>query len=312
MKPFFISPEQLAALAAIDDEGSFEGAAYELGVSTSAVSQRIRALEASLGRILVRRGTPSTVTPDGAPVLRHARQQALLAAELADELGGVPAGNGPVPLTVAVNADSLATWFRDVLVTAAAWPDTFLQVVADDEGHTVERLRSGAVMAAVTTDATPAPGCRAERLGVVRYSPRVHPDLLARHDVRGVADVPRLPAVRFDAKDGLQDLALAAAGLPRAGRGPSVPSPDGFATAVGAGLGWGMLLDPQVAAAPGLVPVPGLAPVERELFWQRWTIGSERLDRLSAAVRAAFPRAPHPRPSHSRTPRDDAPSHSTD
>jgi len=288
VKNLFISPEQLAALAAIDDEGSFDGAAYVLGVSTSAVSQRIRALESTLGRILVHRGSPSTVTAEGAPVLRHARQQALLAAELADELGGTPAGAGPVPLAVAVNADSLATWFRGVLVAAGGWHDTFLQVVADDEGHAVERLRSGAVMAAVTTDPSPAPGCRAQVLGVVRYSPRVRAELLERHDVRGPADVPRLPVVRFDAKDELQDLALAAGGLPRAGRGPAVPSPDGFAAAVGAGMGWGMLLDAQVAAAPGLVPVPGLAPVERTLVWQRWSIGSERLDRLTTAVRDAF------------------------
>lgn len=288
MKSVFISPDQLAALAAIDDEGSFEGAAYVLGVSTSAVSQRIRALESVLGRILVRRGSPSTVTEDGAPVLRHARQQALLAAELADELGGVPSGGGPVAVPVGVNADSLATWFRPVLTVAGAWHDTFLQVVADDEGHSAALLRRGGVMAAVTTDPTPAPGCRAEPLGVVRYSPRARPELLARHDVRGPADVPRLPALRFDVKDGLQDLALAAAGLPAAGAGPAVPSPDGFAAAVDAGLGWGMLLDAQVAAAPELVPVPGLAPVERTLVWQRWTIGSARLDRLSDAVRDAF------------------------
>nr|WP_210727214.1 ArgP/LysG family DNA-binding transcriptional regulator [Sanguibacter hominis] len=288
VKQFFISPEQLATLAAIADEGSFEGAAYELGISTSAVSQRIRALETSLGRILVRRGTPSTVTDDGAPVLRYARQQALLAAELATEIGGVPAGAEPVPLTVAVNADSLATWFRDVLVAAGSWHDTHLQVVADDEAHAVDLLRRGAVMAAVSTDPVAAPGCRAEPLGVVRYSPRVHPDLLARYGVRTRDEVPRLPAVRFDAKDELQDTALRAAGLPPAGRGPAVPSPSAFATAVRAGLGWGMLLDGQVEAAPELVPVPGLEPVERQLVWQRWTIAAHRLDRLTEAVQRAF------------------------
>ncbi|PFG36741.1 LysR family transcriptional regulator (chromosome initiation inhibitor) [Flavimobilis soli] len=289
MKQTFISPDQLAALAAIADEGSFEGAANVLGVSTSAVSQRIRALEASLGRILVRRGTPSTVTDDGAPVLRHARQQALLAAELADELGGVPGDGEPVPLTVAVNADSLDTWFRHVLVAAGSWSDTYLQVVSDDEAHAVDLLRSGTVMAAVSTDPVAAPGCRAEPLGVVRYSPRVHPDLLERYAVRRPNHVPRLPVVRFDTKDELQDAALAAAGLPRAGRGPAVPSPSAFATAVRAGMGWGMLLDSQVEAAPELVPVPGLEPVERRLVWQRWTIAAPRLDRLTAAVQQAFP-----------------------
>ena len=40
--------DQLQALRAIADEGSFEAAAYELGVSASAVSQRIRALVARI------------------------------------------------------------------------------------------------------------------------------------------------------------------------------------------------------------------------------------------------------------------------
>ena len=66
MKPSFMNPDQLAALAAIADTGHFERAASTLGISTSAVSQRIRALEASVGRVLVRRASPSTLTDDGA------------------------------------------------------------------------------------------------------------------------------------------------------------------------------------------------------------------------------------------------------
>ena len=54
--------DQLQALRAIADEGSFEAAAYELGVSASAVSQRIRALESEVGQVLVRRATPCTAT----------------------------------------------------------------------------------------------------------------------------------------------------------------------------------------------------------------------------------------------------------
>lgn len=43
--------DQLQALRAIADEGSFEAAAYELDVSASAVSQRIRALEREVGQL---------------------------------------------------------------------------------------------------------------------------------------------------------------------------------------------------------------------------------------------------------------------
>ncbi|WP_323961033.1 LysR family transcriptional regulator [Arthrobacter sp. JZ12] len=52
--------EHLRALAAIIDEGTFEAAADLLCITPSAVSQRIKTLEASVGQIVVRRGVPST------------------------------------------------------------------------------------------------------------------------------------------------------------------------------------------------------------------------------------------------------------
>ena len=299
-------PDQLAALEAIARAGTFEAAARLLGVSTSAVSQRIRALESGLGRILIRRGTPSTMTEEGAVVLRYARQQALLAAEMAAELD-LDASDGPggedgtsghgwgrqaVLLTVAVNADSLETWFTGVLRRAVGW-QARLELRVADEARTAELLRSGQVMCAVSSSGTRVAGCRCERLGPLRYTPMVSPTVLAAHD-GGRAQPGDLPAVRFDADDDLQDLALAAAGLPGEGaRAPrparaSVPTAAGFAAAIEAGLGWGMLPPGQLGRHPGLVPVPGLAPVERNLFWHRWSIGSPSLDLLSAAVRASF------------------------
>ena len=191
MKPSFMHPDQIAALEAVADTGAFEAAARRLAVSTSAVSQRIRALESALGRVLVRRGSPSTPTPDGEVVLRYARQQALLAAEMAAELDlDAPAGaqpaeaagplraGEPVELAVAVNADSLATWFTAVLREAAGW-SCRLRLVVADEGRTAELLRSGRVMCAVSSSGTRVAGCRAERLGAICYVPVVAPGLLA-------------------------------------------------------------------------------------------------------------------------------------
>lgn len=65
----FMNLDQLQALRAIADEGSFEAAAYELGVSASAVSQRIRALEREVGQVLLRRGEVlAAVTTEPQPV----------------------------------------------------------------------------------------------------------------------------------------------------------------------------------------------------------------------------------------------------
>ena len=287
-------PDQLGALEAVADFGTFEAAARRLGVSTSAVSQRIRALESALGRVLVRRGSPCAPTPDGEVVLRYARQQALLAAEMAAELDlDAPAGaqpaeaagplraGEPVELAVAVNADSLATWFTAVLREAAGW-SCRLRLVVADEGRTAELLRSGRVMCAVSSSGTRVAGCRAERLGTIAYVPVVAPGLLTDG-----ATAASLPVVRFDADDDMQDLALRAAGLPATAPRAVIPTAAGFATAIEAGLGWGMLPTGQAADHPGLVPVPGVAALDRTLFWHRWSIASSSLDLLTTAVRRA-------------------------
>lgn len=292
-------PDQLSALDAIATHGTFEAAARSLGVSTSAVSQRVRALESSLGRIVVSRGTPSTMTDDGAVVLRYARQQALLAAEMADELELEPsahsdgdeggAGAPPVKVTIAVNADSLQTWFTRVLELVAD-RDVVLDLVVADEKRTTELLRSGRAMCAVSTASARVAGCRVSRLGTLRYTPSVSPALLER--VRGVLgrepSASDLPTVRFDGDDDLQDLALAAAGLPPQRARALVPTAAGFAAAIEAGLGWGMLPPGQFATHPRLIPAPGLEPVDRELFWHRWSISSRALDALSDDVASAF------------------------
>src|SRR6516165_5841532 len=112
-----INPGQLDALVAIADRGSFEAAAQQLHITPSAVSQRIRALEAAAGQVLVSRGTPCRPTPHGERLVRLGRQTRLLYDETSQALTSVTA----VELPVAVNADSLATWFRDVLAEAATW-----------------------------------------------------------------------------------------------------------------------------------------------------------------------------------------------
>lgn len=279
-----MNPDQLASLEAIVDTGTFEAAGIRLGVSTSAVSQRVRALETSLGRVLIRRGTPSSLTEAGEVVLRYARQQHLLAAELAAELslaGDDRRGEPGIELTTAVNADTLSTWYAGVLRRAAPWA-TRLRLVVANESRTAELLRSGQVMSAVSSSATRVAGCRAEALGELVYEPVAARSLLTRYN--GPAE---LPVVRFDSDDDLQDLALSTAGLVPQPARAVVPTGAGFTAALEAGLGWGMLTTIELAAHPDLVRVPGLAPVSRRLFWHRWSIGSPLLDRLTAVVREA-------------------------
>src|SRR5690242_18464645 len=99
---------QLRALSATVSEGTLEAAARALHVTPSAISQRLKALETTTGRVLLVRSKPVQVTPSGRAVLRLARQIEVLTADAAVELGG--GGDEParaVPLPIAVNADSL-------------------------------------------------------------------------------------------------------------------------------------------------------------------------------------------------------------
>jgi LysR family transcriptional regulator (chromosome initiation inhibitor) len=154
---------QLQALAAVLTGGSFEAAARALGVTPSAISQRIRALEERAGAVLVRRGQPARATAAGARLVRHAEDLALLEAGVAADLG---VGRGARPtLKIAVNADSLATWIPAAL---AGLPDVLFDLVIDDQDHSADSLHRGAVQAAVTGEDTALPGCDCHPLGALR------------------------------------------------------------------------------------------------------------------------------------------------
>ncbi len=279
-------PAQLETLLAIAEEGSFDGAARRQHVTPSAVSQRIRALEAAAGRVLVRRTLPAAVTEAGEPVLRLAQQMRMIADEASAELGS----DDVVELRVAVNADSLATWFRSVLADIADRPNTALRLTVEDEGHSHGLIRRGEVLAAVTAEPKPVQGCSVEALGALRYLPVVAPGLLAQHRSGSRADWARMPMVVFNEKDQLQDVVLAERGASRPPVVHRVPTTADFLEAVRTGLGWGLVPVRQLTsetARGGLVRMPGAKPMDVALFWQRWRLRSPALDALTSDVRAA-------------------------
>ena len=55
--------QRLEALAAAVSEGTFDAAAGKLHVTPSAISQRVKALETSVGRVLLTRSKPIRPTP---------------------------------------------------------------------------------------------------------------------------------------------------------------------------------------------------------------------------------------------------------
>jgi LysR family transcriptional regulator (chromosome initiation inhibitor) len=285
---------QLRTYAAVVGEGSFEAAARLLHVTPSAVSQRIKALEESVGQVLVRRAKPCRPTAAGQPLLRLAGQLALLEQEALAEARAPLAGGRPrYRIAVVVNADSLATWFPAALARVTADLTCCFDLRQDDQEHTADLLRDGTVTAAVTAEREPVQGCRSERLGAMRYLALATPDLARRHLPDGPTPtaLAETPVVVFDRKDRIQHRFLeSVTGRPLDPPVHYVPSVPAFGAAIRLGLGWGLV--PESLARPDLESgrCVDLAPgrhLDVPLYWQHWRLASRLLDTLTTAVRSA-------------------------
>ena len=284
----------LSALAAVVREGSFERAARALHVTPSAISQRIRLLEERAGCALVVRGQPCRATDAGRQLCQHVDRVHLLEQELKDALPALaPDGPVRVRLPIAVNADSLATWFSPAVAAFAADAPVLMDVTVDDQDHTSEWLRSGAVLAAVTGNARPATGCNSKPLGAMRYLAAASPAFVQRYfsDGVGAGSLARAPSLVFNTKDELQTrwahrLCHRHVELPR----HTLPSSQAFVTAALAGMGWG--LHPQALIAAhleegSLVTLLPDAPLDVPLYWQQARAASALLDGLNRQILSA-------------------------
>ena len=104
----------IEALEAVVSSGSFERAAEELFVSQSAISQRIKQLEKFIAQPVVIREQPPRPTPIGKKLLGFYQRVQLLENELIPELGN-DSSKRPLNISIATNADSLATWLLPAL-----------------------------------------------------------------------------------------------------------------------------------------------------------------------------------------------------
>ncbi|WP_425578829.1 LysR family transcriptional regulator ArgP [Streptomyces lavendulae] len=284
--------EQVRTLLAVVDEGTFDAAASALHVTPSAVSQRVKSLEQRTGRVLLMRTKPVRPTESGEVVIRFARQLARLERDARAELGmGAADGLGPVRLPMAVNADSLATWFLPALTRVPQDPPVCFELYREDEGHTTALLREGQVMAAVTSSPDPVAGCTVRALGLVRYLAVASPGFAARHLTGAPArDLCEAPLIVFDRRDELQDafvrgLTDGASGASRARH--HLPTSEGFRDAVAAGLGWGLV--PQTQADPlirsgRLLELAPDRPLDVPLYWQQWKLDSPALALVARVV----------------------------
>lgn len=276
-------PAALECLAALADAGSFERAAQRLSITQSAVSQRLRALETGLGRLLVVRSRPLRLTEPGKVLLRYARQMQAMRADLSRELGTNLGQDERLP--IAVNADSLATWVLpalDEVVRDGQREGYGLELVVDDQDFTHDWLREGAVLGCVSTVAEALRGCTVERLGAMRYIAVASPAFCERYLAQGLnrTNFAHLPWLVFNRKDDAHTVWVGRAfGLrdPRL-KERSVPSSEAHVRA--AVMGWGIGVMSEQIAAPHLSSgaLQALHPdvhIDVLLHWHQWKLRTE-------------------------------------
>ncbi|AWB34603.1 HTH-type transcriptional regulator ArgP [Orrella marina] len=300
-------PKHIQTLLAVHREGSFQGAARVLNVTPAAVTLRVKALESDIGAMVLIRGKSLRLTPQGQAIVSYAQRAQLLEDELMRSLSldqqtfhGAESWSS---LRVAINTDSLATWFLPGVSADLQARNILLDIVVDDQDYTHEALASGEVVGCVTTLSRPMKGCVAEPLGVMTYRGLAHPAFLDRcRSTQGELSIHKLlsrPAIIFNRKDALHDqfiqthLGLRQPSYPRY----FVPALDAFERAIELGLGWGVVPQPVLRRnnEPVVRPhtmdqlaeiVPG-ARLDVSLYWQHWERESEPAQRLTRAVKSA-------------------------
>ncbi|CAM3214359.1 Chromosome initiation inhibitor [Xenorhabdus nematophila F1] len=197
----------LQALDAVIRERGFERAAQKLCITQSAVSQRIKQLENLFGQPLLVRTVPPRPTEQGQKLLALLHQVELLEAQwLGDENGN----DIPLLLSLAVNADSLATWLLPALHPVLSDLPIRLNIQVEDETRTQERLRRGEVVGAISIQSQPLPSCLVDKLGALDYLFVASPAFAERFFPNGVtrSALLKAPAVAFDHLDDMHQAFL--------------------------------------------------------------------------------------------------------
>ncbi len=300
--------DALECLAAIVEEGGFERAAVRLSVTQSAVSQRLRALEAQVGTVLLVRSRPVKPTSAGRLLIKHAMQMRLLRADLETDLQDLTPGSGALReedrISIAINADSIATWALPALgpLVSEGLP---LEIITDDQDFTHDWLREGQVLGCVTTLKQALRGCKVLPLGAMQYVAVASAAYASAHCPAGLTthNFRQIPFIAFNRKDDLQtEFVSKACGLRRVALSQRfVPSSEGQVRAVLAGWGISVLPALQVQGLLASGELVNLAPqvtLPVNLYWHCWNLDSVVIDRLTAALSSAAATAlKSPRPT---------------
>ncbi|MEP0942958.1 MAG: LysR family transcriptional regulator ArgP [Rhizobiaceae bacterium] len=266
----------LEALLAVEREKSFEGAARALGVTSSAISQRIKLLEERIGAVTLNRQTPVSPTEVGAELCRHAEMVLMLEGEVIqrnrDELGYSEEGFRKIK--IAVNDDSLSSWFMGVLTANSAHANPYLlEVSIADQDYSIDQMKAGSALAAISIHKNPVQGFESTYLGTHVYRATASPGFMQRYFPDGVTveALEQAPSLRYSSQDDLQiqwiEQVLGNKLYPPS---HTIPSSHGFVSACLADVAWGMhpaLMVDKLIAEGKLIELVTGETLNKPLYW---------------------------------------------
>ncbi|WP_017003240.1 LysR family transcriptional regulator ArgP [Enterovibrio norvegicus] len=287
------------ALDAVIAHGGFDKAAEALFVTQSAVSQRIKQLEKFVAQPVLVRESPPQPTAIGKKLLGLYRRLQLLEKELLPEL--TPDGSSvAITVPIATNADSLATWLLPALAPLMKAQSLEINLIVDDESRTLNRLRAGEAVIAISTEPSPLQGCVAPKLGTMEYVCVCTPAFKAQYFPHGLnaQAVSKAPAVVFDRFDDMHTQFVSERfNLPTVGwRSHMVRSSDAFVNMAKLGVAYCLIPKLQIEQELANGELIDLCPgdgVTRHLYWHHFATESGILAKMTKAclsyARAVFP-----------------------
>ena len=277
----------IEALALVAQGGGFDKAAHAMNITQSAVSQRVKLLEEQMGQILLARTSPPRLTSAGRYLLKHYLQVKRLEDDLLEEMA-LQGDNRYTPIAVALNADSLATWFLDAIHSFVKENGVLLDIRVDDQEQTHQLLKDGDTVGCISTKDQPLQGCRLDYLGQMNYHMYASPEFAKKWFPSGltIADACSAPAIIFNRKDALHNklFQLVFGQVPDSIPANYVPSSEKFVNFIEMGLGYGMLPRQQSEPFTRDGRLVDLAPdhnIPVKLYWHCWNLKSKLLVNFS-------------------------------
>ncbi len=197
---------QLQALSAVYKESSFQRAAQHLLVTQSAISQRIKTLEDSVGEPLLIRSNPPKLTALGHQYVSTFEQ----IDALYNSLSKSPSEQVP-KISIAVNEESFDIWFNRCSIELTKKHNILFNLFIDDQDLTSRYLKEAKVLGCLSSEKGPIQGCLSYPLKATKYICVARKSFIDKYDLQSntVQKFLNAPTAIYGPNDRIHDRFLA-------------------------------------------------------------------------------------------------------